>query len=41
MFKYFNYRWTSLTELTPWSTALPQKLTVLQLLKQFPAFCGT
>jgi hypothetical protein len=30
-----------LLKLTPWSRVLPEKLTVLQLLKKFPAFYGT
>jgi len=27
--------------LTPWSRVLLEKITVLQLVKKFPAFCGT
>jgi hypothetical protein len=27
--------------LTPWSTILLEKVTGLQLVKKFPAFCGT
>jgi hypothetical protein len=29
------------TKLTPWSRVLPEKLTCPQLLKKFPAFCGS
>jgi hypothetical protein len=40
-FKMKNYILRFNQLLTPWSRVLPEKLTVLQLIKKFPAFYET
>jgi hypothetical protein len=41
LFEKITFYTSSNYELTSWSTVLPEKLTVLQLIKKFPAFYET